>query len=64
MANVLGEDGANRDAQQAGEGHHNAKLVADGLQGDLVAIGGYAAGCPRAFPHKKKEGYGAILLTG
>jgi hypothetical protein len=37
MANVLGEEGADRDPEEPGEGHHNAKLVADGLQGDVVA---------------------------
>jgi len=37
MANVLGEEGADRDPEEPGEGHHNPELVADGLQGDVVA---------------------------
>jgi hypothetical protein len=48
VANVLGEEGADRDPEEPGEGHHNAKLVADGLQGDVVATRCRPAGRTRS----------------
>jgi len=55
VANVLGEEGANRDPKEPGEGHHNPKLVADGLQGDVVATRRRPARRTRSYEDDRKD---------
>ena len=55
VPDVLCEEGADGDPEEAGEGHHYPKLVADGLQSDLIAPGHAATRSPRSYQWGKYQ---------